>query len=139
MQFTILPLLLTLITTVTSLQTIRIGVVGKSCGSASIKGGQFIFWFSDSNVCTDAVVTGAPSYFTSLCGQEFTLLGHTGITFTGCTIQPYSIYKPSGVSDGGNPALTCVDVDTSNEPLTECENDCTPSSPRQIREIMYCS
>lgn len=129
-----------LATTATALQNIYIGVKYAPCGSGSIKGGQYDLWFIDSPVCTDGLVTGYPRFATSLCTDTYTILGHTGITFTGCT--PPSMGNPglpTGVSDGGNPALECYAVEGEVEDQS-CPSDCGyPDYPFTVHTLLQCS
>jgi hypothetical protein len=128
-----------LLTSASAIQNIFIGIKQASCGSGSIKGGQYDLWFTDSDVCSDGLVTGYPRFATSLCEQEYTILGHTGITFTGCT-QPSmgNLGLPTGVSDGGAPALTCAPV--YGQPDISCPNTCGfPEYPYTVSTLMRCS
>jgi hypothetical protein len=138
---------LALTSSVSALQTIFIGHQTGSC-SYSNKYGHFAIWFSDSDVCSsDTLITGYPGRPLddggSLCLDEYTILGHTGITFTGC-VQDFaagglaSYGLPTGVSDGGNPALTCEVV---TMPDVSCTDHCTDGStfPALITTYLYCS
>ncbi|CAD6575065.1 MAG: hypothetical protein ASARMPREDX12_007079 [Alectoria sarmentosa] len=87
-----------------ALQTIYLAV-----DTSSGQQGTYIAFFSDSDPCNDGTRFGnLPQGFDN-CNQNLTILGHPDITFTGC--KPYTGYPgslPTGVSDGGAPALKCV-------------------------------
>ena len=122
-----------------ALQNVYIGVKQENCGSGSVKGGRYDLWFIDSDVCNDGVITGYPRFATSLCADTYTILGHTGITFTGCS--PPSMGNPglpTGVSDDGNPALTCYPV--TDVPAISCPNTCGyPDYPYTVNTLLQCS
>src|SRR5450432_996447 len=127
---TLLVSTLSLASTISALQTIYVGIKDEDCGSGSIKGGRYYIWFSDSDPCSsDALITGYPGYGTDLCEDTYTLLGHTGLTFTGCPHPAYSTPWPTDVSDGGNPALVCEPVSV---PDVQCPNDCGFQDPMVI-------
>jgi hypothetical protein len=119
----------TLLSSAAAIQTIFVGVKEAECGSASVNGGRYALWFSDSPACKESTVTGYPGYATNLCDGEYSILGHDGITFTGCDEDGI----PTGVSDGGNPALNCECVDDAN--TYRCNDDDCKS---KIQPILYC-
>jgi len=93
-----------------------------------------IAWFTDSDPCNDGTVQG-PGFvgpFPSFCAGTWTILGHTGITFTGCNSGDH---YPSGVSDGGAPALTCEFVDP--ETFITCPDD--SANPGFLNTMLRCS
>ncbi|KAF1808657.1 hypothetical protein P152DRAFT_462374 [Eremomyces bilateralis CBS 781.70] len=141
MHFSLLTTLTALVASTTALQTIYIGNKNENCGSGSVKGGRYDIWFSDSDVCQDGLIYGYPRFNTWLCEGNYTLLGHEGISFTGCEppdyIGDYSF--PTGVSDDGVPALTCVPLGDDEE-LIYCPNTCgIPDSPYSVKPWVYCS
>ena len=109
MRSTLLQLLLatSMVPLATALQSMYFGSFGEA-------GGYFYFtWFSDSDPCltTDGVIL---DYILSgfHCDRPFTMMGHENLTFTGCAADYPN--HPTGVSDNGAPALTCVPA--SNPP-----------------------
>lgn len=89
----------------TAIQNIVLATQYLSCSTN--KYGDYAMWFSDSPVCKEALTyQGNVVFGRTLCDRPpTTLLGHTGITFTGCGTTNGA--WPTGVRDGGNPALTC--------------------------------
>lgn len=103
-------------TTVHSLQNIHIGTI-QTCGGSNKSGPEdWYVWFSDSPACTSGTDLGPST--DSLCEKTATVLGHTGITFTGCG----QAGAPTGISDNGAPALTCVPESTV--PEQKCPSPC---------------
>jgi hypothetical protein len=93
-----------------------------------------IAWFTDSNGCQDGTVQG-PGFlgpFPTFCAGTWTILGHTGITFTGCNSGDH---YPNGVSDGGAPALTCEFLEP--ETFQTCPGDAV--NPGFLETLMRCS
>ena len=93
-----------------------------------------IAWFTDGDPCEDGTVQG-PGFlgpFPSFCAGEWTILGHTGITFTGCNSGDH---YPNGVSDGGAPALTCDFIDTPT--FQTCSDD--TANPGFLQTQLRCS
>ena len=77
--------------------------------------------------------------------SEITILGHTGIKFTGGSEGPYSKAGPSpptGVSDNGAPALVCVEA-TNPPSAPEYENGryatCDGDETKIVQVYRYCS
>lgn len=100
--FTLLPFTM-------GIQTIYLGYYENSAEDT------WFAWFSDTatpKVCTQGTVFGhhyAGNF--DYCNKPITILGHTNITFTGCDPKnPASL--PTGVSDGGKPALKCKPATT---------------------------
>jgi hypothetical protein len=90
-------------TSVSAIQNMLIGTITTASGGLD----NFV-WFSDAAACATGVDLGPVS--SSLCAiPDVTVLGHSGITFTGCAPpSPYSVGMPTGLSDGGVPSLTCA-------------------------------
>jgi hypothetical protein len=107
---------------VESLQNIYIGTINKVYQNPEQE--SYYVWFIDSPVCTSGTqlgeVYGGPNPY-GLCNISVTILGHTGITFTGCTKATSTTIAgwPTGVSDGGNRALTCSFISLTNKPPTQ--------------------
>ena len=70
---------------------------------------QCIAFFSDSDPCNDGTTFGPVYCEGNFCNQNITILGHADITFTGCKPISGAVTTeiPTGVSDGGAPALKC--------------------------------
>lgn len=98
-----LPFYLLLFTPLaTSLQTIYLGTLATSAAQS------FIAFFSDSNPCTDGTLFGYTPRGFADCNEDLTILGHPNITFTGCkAVTGFPGMLPTGVADGGVPALKC--------------------------------
>ena len=84
-------------------------------GTLGGAGALFYFtWFSDSDPCADGTVLVYYNvgFHCNTLDDPITVLGHENLTFTGCPAEwPH---YPTGVSDNGVPALTCVPA--SNPP-----------------------
>ncbi|CAD6581309.1 MAG: hypothetical protein ASARMPRED_000579 [Alectoria sarmentosa] len=111
-----------------------------------LKTGTYIAFFSDSDPCNDGTRFGnLPQGFDN-CNQNLTILGHPDITFTGC--KPYTGYPgslPTGVSDGGAPALKCVSA-TNPPSATSRPNAeygvyeiCNTNNGGFVNVVEYCS
>jgi len=122
-------------TSVSALQNIYIGT--RSVCSKYTP--DWYVWFIDGPACTTGTYVGPKNYFgNGLCGKDITILGHTGITFTGCSppAPPYGLPgPPTGVSDGGNPALTCYPIDTVPDEI--CPTPCGPGWPDDDVKVLY--
>jgi hypothetical protein len=96
---------------VSALQNIFVGTITTASGGLD----NFV-WFTDGPACTTGADLGPVS--TSLCNDgSVTVLGHSGITFTGCApASPYTGGAPSGVSDSGVPSLTCSTIGSFEVP-----------------------
>jgi hypothetical protein len=104
-------------TSVSALQNVYIGTI-EGCSSNKY-GPDWYVWFTDGPACTTGSDLGPTSNMGGgLCGRDVTILGHSGITFTGC---PSKTGAPTGVSDGGAPALTCHPVSIPNQ---RCPSPC---------------
>ena len=117
------------IAAVTALQTIYLGT------TYTTYRGSYIAFFSDSDPCNDGTVFGSTPNFQD-CNKDLTILGHTNITFTGCTYDRAG-FLPTGVSDLGAPALTCKPV--SNPPqgyYATCYG--SPTVGRYVSLTKYC-
>ena len=115
--------------------------VGQRNGCGTDKyGPNWYVWFTDAPTCTSGTNAGPTKYFgNSLCSKDLTILGHTGVRFTGCkaptpgTNEPWG--PPTGVSDGGNPALTCH-AQTAD---TKCPSACGSSNPDDtVKTLLRC-
>lgn len=133
--------LLSLLPLTIALQTIYLAI-----DSSSGQQGTYIAFFADSDPCNDGTRFGfLPQGFNN-CNQNLTILGHPDITFTGC--KPYTGYPgslPTGVSDGGTPALKCVPA--TNPPSATSGPDseygvyeiCNTNNGGFVDVIEYCS
>jgi len=136
MKFVTTSILLTsasIISSAAALQTIFLGTITLPEDKYSP---EYYAWFSDAPVCDTGSFANNP-YFGSPCDEPITILGHDGILFTGCppaTPGSNAFRWPTGVSDGGNPALTCA-------PYTADDVDCTnPGALEQtVVTYIYCT
>ena len=117
-------------TSVSALQNILIGTI-EGCSSNKY-GPDWYVWFADSPTCTTGVDLGPTSSMGGgLCGRDVTILGHSGIMFTGCSSKTG---PPSGVSDNGGPALMCHPVSVANQ---KCPSPCGYSYPEVTVTTSY--
>ncbi|MCJ1454040.1 hypothetical protein MMC28_004390 [Mycoblastus sanguinarius] len=134
-----LHLVLLLVPLATALQSIYLGT-----DSSSGQQGTYIAFFSDSDPCQSGTRFGfLPAGFDN-CNQDLTILGHANITFTGCKPYNYTVgypgSLPTGVSDGGAPALKCVKKsDPTSYPFASCEPDVSGDNVGFVQLVEYCS
>jgi hypothetical protein len=108
-SISILALALPLLPTTLALQSILLGGRAFPCDGDSQ---TWYAWFSDAATCSSGTDIGPRGFgFPSICSYEVTILGHSNITFTGCDPAEQGNGEPTGVDDGGAPALTCEVVD----------------------------
>lgn len=125
-------------TYVTALDCLYLGNI-TTCGTNKY-GPDWLIWFTDSSPCTDGVDAGPTQNFgNGLCdeGDSFTVDGHSGITFTGCTpvAPPYYVPgPPTGVSDNGVPALTCEPISLPDQ---QCPSPCGSPFPDVTLKTSY--
>ena len=101
-----LPFILSsLLPAASALQTIYLGYI-----TTNNRYGSYIAWFSDSDPCDGTSFGNIFNQFRD-CDRPITILGHEGITFTGCQTPAQTPGAnggyPTGVSDDGAPALSC--------------------------------
>ncbi|KAF1809436.1 hypothetical protein P152DRAFT_165663 [Eremomyces bilateralis CBS 781.70] len=126
--------------TTTALQSIYVG----TRSADYVKGGRYVVWFSDSDVCKQGVTYGYPGYGVDVCDYDFTLLGHPDIEFTGCYPAPHGD-NPTGVKDGDAAALTCS-ADGADGPLgpdlstvkIQCPGDSQSANGYEVELRRYC-
>ena len=116
-----------------ALQRIYLGYI-----TSNNRYGSYIAWFSDSDPCSDGTSFGNIFNQFRNCDQAISILGHEGITFTGC---PNPGSYPTGVSDGGAPALTCSrdgypSPGSEGSFIARCEG---PSNFGYVTIVEYCS